>query len=173
MKHARTDRRRANHLSRLVFASGVILLVPGMGLTLRAHPLAEGIAVVSTEPLSLSAVPTAADEPKADGPKSQAVLDKLKEKLDFDFREGTPLWDVVNYMSVASSGPDGKGFDFDFDEASKKAGKGRHTPIPIALNGKNMSIKTGLQKVLKPMGLTYSVKEGVLMIKVKPEKTQK
>ena len=37
MKYAETDHRRASRISRLVFAAGLVLLVPGTGLTLRAH----------------------------------------------------------------------------------------------------------------------------------------
>jgi hypothetical protein len=123
--------------------------------------------------LPASGLRAVADEPKADGPASRAVLDKLEEKIDLGFQERTPLWDVVNYMSVASSGPDGKGFSFDFDEAVEKAGKGRNSPIPIALEGKGIRIKTALKKVLEPMGLTYSVREGVLLIKAKPAEGSK
>ncbi len=38
MSHAQTDFRRASLISRVVFLAGVVVLVPGMGLTLRAHP---------------------------------------------------------------------------------------------------------------------------------------
>ena len=37
MRYANTDHRRASRISRLVFAAGLVLLVPGTGLTLRAR----------------------------------------------------------------------------------------------------------------------------------------
>ena len=37
MRYANTDHRRASRISRLVFAAGLVLLVPGTGPTLRAH----------------------------------------------------------------------------------------------------------------------------------------
>jgi hypothetical protein len=125
--------------------------------------------------LSFSGAPAVADEPKADGPESQAVLSKLEQKVGLGFQEQTPLWDVVNYMSAASSGPDdkdGKGFAYDF-EGMEKAGKSRHSPIPIALEGQDVPIKPALQRVLKPMGLRYTVKKGVLMIEAEPDQVIK
>jgi hypothetical protein len=119
-------------------------------------------------------LPVTADEPKAVETKSQAVLNKLEQKIDFGFEERTPLWDVVNYTRVASQGPNDNGFSFDFDDAGlKRAGKDRHSPIPVALKGEGIPIKDGLQKVLEPMGLTYSVNDGVLTVKTKPAKDSK
>jgi hypothetical protein len=119
-----------------------------------------------------------ADKPdQADDPRSQAIFDKLEEKVRLGFSEQTLLWDVINYMSVACGGPndkDGRGFSFDFDdEGIKKIGKDRHSPIPVALEGEDMPIKSALQRILDPMGLTYSVKDGVLTIIVKPASSPK
>ena len=58
MRYAETDHRRASHLSRLAFAAGVALLVPGTGLALRAHSAADDKAdeKVATTPAKSAGV---------------------------------------------------------------------------------------------------------------------
>lgn len=58
MRYAETDHRRASRLSRLAFAAGVALLVPGTGLDLRAHSAADGNAdeKVATTPAKSAGV---------------------------------------------------------------------------------------------------------------------
>jgi beta-lactamase regulating signal transducer with metallopeptidase domain len=58
MKYAEKDRRVASRISRLVFAAGLVLLVPGMGLSVRARSLGhDDVAgsVVETAPANVAA----------------------------------------------------------------------------------------------------------------------
>ena len=52
MRYAKTDHRRASLIARVVFVTGVVVLVPGTGLTVRAHPSAHDKLDVSVETAS-------------------------------------------------------------------------------------------------------------------------
>ena len=109
-----------------------------------------------------------AEDPKASDHVSKVVLKKLEEKIPLQFNEA-PLEDVLKFIKAASSGPSGDdGIPFGFDrEGMKRAGK---TPTSrVTINSKGEPLKTSLRQLLKPLGLTYSVKKGVLTITAEPK----
>ena len=59
MKHTQTDQKRASRISRIAFAVGAALLIPGTGLTLRAQPPAQdgADAVAPAAPTKTAAAP--------------------------------------------------------------------------------------------------------------------
>lgn len=113
-----------------------------------------------------------AQDQKADSPESKAVMEKLEDKVAMQFPNPTPLEDVLNYIKSASQGPADDGIPFAFDEdGMKRAGKSRTSRVTI--DSKDEPLKTSLRKLLKPSGLIYVVKNGVLTITSEPAKDQK
>jgi beta-lactamase regulating signal transducer with metallopeptidase domain len=69
MSSTKTDLRRASLIARVVFAVGAIVLVPGMGLTLRADPSVSDnpVATVETAPLKSADATLAQNAPAPEG----------------------------------------------------------------------------------------------------------
>jgi len=104
MKYTKNDHRRASSISRLVFAAGLVLLVPGTGLTLRAHPPANdnpnvAIAGVAQETTTTGAEATQEEAVRAkatgtavdSGPNGQSELSRAEDRLRWAeemFRKG-------------------------------------------------------------------------------------
>ncbi len=110
-----------------------------------------------------------AQDQRADGPESKIVLEKLEDKVGMQFPNPTPLEDVLNYIKAASQGPADDGIPFAFDaDGMKRAGKTHTSRVTIDI--KDEPMKTSLRKLLKPLGLTYVVKTGVLTITSEPAK---
>ena len=69
MRYDKTDHRRASLISRVVFVTGAIVLVPGMGLTLRAHPTIsdKADATALTAPANSTAATVEQTAPRSEG----------------------------------------------------------------------------------------------------------
>ena len=67
MRYAKTDHRRASFISRVVFLTGVVMLVPGTGLTLRAYPPVNDKPdeTVEADPPESAVVPIVQTTPKS------------------------------------------------------------------------------------------------------------
>jgi hypothetical protein len=80
MNYAQTDHRHASLISRFVFVTGAIVLVPGTGLTLRAHPpMADkpgGVAV--SAPANSAAVTVEQTVPRSEGGTTEAQNAKAR-----------------------------------------------------------------------------------------------
>ena len=74
MKYAQTDHRRASLISRFVFVTGAIVLIPGTGLTLRAHPPMSGEVDVSVvkAPQNSAAVTVEQNAQRSEGGTTEA-----------------------------------------------------------------------------------------------------
>ena len=94
MRYANTDHRRASKISRLVFAAGLVLLVPGTGLTLRAHsPANDNPAVNSPARARRGRRPlrgnngTVADL-DLDGQSDLKVAEDVLQRAEYLFKKG-------------------------------------------------------------------------------------
>ncbi len=109
---------------------------------------------------------------KADGPESAAVLKGLEEKVSMRFANATPLEVVLKYIRVATRGPNDAGIGFTFDEEGLKRA-GQTCSSLVTLDVEDQPLKTSLKELLRPLGLAYEVKKGVLTITSEPTKDRR
>jgi bla regulator protein blaR1 len=81
MRYTKNDHRRASSLSRLVFATGLVLFVPGTGLTLRAHPAANDNPNVVIADVAQETTTTGVGADS--GPIGQSELSRAEDRLDW------------------------------------------------------------------------------------------
>jgi hypothetical protein len=89
----------------------------------------------------------------------------------FDFGQGvsmsfaneTPLEDVLKYIKSATQGPKDNGIPIYVDPVGlDEAETTMNSPVTLDLEG--VPLKTTLRLLLKQLGLTYTVKDGLLTI---------
>jgi hypothetical protein len=95
--------------------------------------------------------------------KAHALLAKLEEPVSMSFADETPLEDVLKYIKSATQGPNDTGLPIYVDpEGLTRARKTMQSPVTLDLEG--VPLKTTLRLLLKQIGLTYSIKDGLLTI---------
>jgi len=95
--------------------------------------------------------------------KSMAILAKLEEPVSMSFANGTPLEDVLKYIKSASQGLNDTGIPIYVDPVGLiDADKTMISPVTLDLEG--IPLKTTLPLLLSQLGLTYTVRDGLLMI---------
>jgi hypothetical protein len=95
--------------------------------------------------------------------KTKQILEKLDQPVPMSFANETPLEDVLKYIKTASQGPNDNGIPIYVDPIGlQEADKTMTSPITLDLEG--VPLKTTLRLMLKQLGLTYTVKDGFLMI---------
>lgn len=90
-------------------------------------------------------------------PVTTAILEKLETKVSMPFAQETPLEDVIKGITQSPALPEGIPIYVD-PVGLQEAEKSDSTPVKINLEG--MSLK----KSLKLLGLTYTVKDGLMTI---------
>ena len=96
-------------------------------------------------------------------PKTKAILAKLEEPIAMSFANETPLEDVLKYIKSATQGASDNGIPIYVDPVGlNEAEKTMTSPITLDLEG--VPLKTTLRLMLKQLGLTYTVKDGLLTI---------
>jgi hypothetical protein len=96
-------------------------------------------------------------------PKTKSILSKLEEPVSMSFANETPLEDVLKYIKSATQGPNDNGIPIYVDPVGlNEAGKTMTSPVTLDLEG--VPLGTTLRLVLKQLGLTYEVKDGLLTI---------
>ena len=79
------------------------------------------------------------------------------------FANETPLEDVLKYIKSATQGPNDTGIPIYVDPVGlQEAEKTMTSPVTLDLEG--VPLKTTLRLLLKQLGLTYTVKDGLLTI---------
>src|SRR5215218_8713095 len=79
------------------------------------------------------------------------------------FANETPLEDVLKYIKSATTGANDNGIPIYVDPVGlQEAEKTMTSPVTLDLEG--VPLKTTLRLMLKQLGLTYSVKDGLLTI---------
>jgi hypothetical protein len=95
--------------------------------------------------------------------RAHALLAKLEEPISMSFANETPLEDVLKYIKSATQGPDDTGLPIYVDpDGLQKAQKTMTSPVALDLEG--VPLKTTLRLLLKQLGLSYSIKDGLLVI---------
>ena len=96
-------------------------------------------------------------------PKTKGIIAKLDEPISMSFANETPLEDVLKYIKSATQGPNDSGIPIYVDPVGlQEAEKTMTSPITLDLEG--VPLKTTLRLMLKQLGLTYTVKDGLLTI---------
>ena len=96
-------------------------------------------------------------------PKTRAIVEKLEEPITMSFPDETPLQDVLNYIKSASAGPKDKGIPIYVDPIGLAEAEKTTTSV-VQLDLEDVPLKTTLRLVLKQLGLSYCVKDGLLFI---------
>ena len=95
--------------------------------------------------------------------KTKSILAKLNEPISMSFANETPLEDVLKYIKSATQGPNDTGIPIYVDPVGlNEAEKTLTSPVTLDLEG--VPLKTTLRLLLKQLGLTYTVKDGLLTI---------
>jgi len=95
--------------------------------------------------------------------KTKAIITKLNEPISMSFSTETPLEDVLKYIKSATQGPNDAGIPIYVDPVGlQEAEKTLTSPITLDLEG--VPLKATLRLLLKQIGLTYTVKGGLLTI---------
>ena len=94
-------------------------------------------------------------------PVTTAILEKLETKVSMPFPTETPLEDVIKGITQSPALPEGIPIYVD-PVGLQEAEKSDSTPVKINLEG--MSLKKSLKLLLKQLGLTYTVKDGLMTI---------
>ena len=94
---------------------------------------------------------------------TRLILARLEEPVSMSFANETPLEDVLKYIKSATQGPNDTGIPIYVDPAGlSEAEKTMTSPVSLDLEG--VPLKTTLRLLLKQLGLTYAVEDGLLTI---------
>jgi hypothetical protein len=96
-------------------------------------------------------------------PKTKAILSKLEQPVAMSFPNETPLDEVLKYIKAMTQGPNDSGIPIYVDPVGlNEASRTLASPVTLELEG--VPLKTTLRLLLKQLGLTYTVKDGLLTI---------
>jgi tetratricopeptide (TPR) repeat protein len=96
-------------------------------------------------------------------PKTKQILEKLEEPISMGFPNETPLDDVLKYVKQATTTPSFSGIPIYIDPIGlQESEKSLTSTVTIDLEG--VPLKTTMHLILKQLGLTYTVKDGYMMI---------
>ncbi len=96
-------------------------------------------------------------------PKTKQIIAKLDDPLAMNFPNETPLEDVLKYVKQATQTPEDNGIPIYVDPIGlQEADKTMTSPVSVDLDG--VPLKTTLRLILRQLGMTYTVKDGFLMI---------
>jgi hypothetical protein len=96
-------------------------------------------------------------------PKTKTILSKLEDPITMAFANETPLEEVLKYIKNATTGVNDTGIPIYVDPVGlQEAEKTLASPVTLDLEG--VPLKTTLRLLLKQLGLTYTVKDGLLTI---------
>jgi hypothetical protein len=95
--------------------------------------------------------------------KTKSIQAKLDQPIAMSFPNDTPLEDVLKYIKTATQDANDPGIPIYVDPLGlQEADKTLTSNVSIDLEG--VPLKTTLRLLLKQLGLTYTVKDGFLMI---------
>lgn len=160
----RRGRRRAACLGATLFGAGYMILVSGQSLEYQTWPqYATNRLLNAFRPW----LPPAVREfpAKSDGIAfaNARVLKALDQLVPMRFPQATPLEDVLKSIVAATRGSDGRAIPIYVDPIGLlEAEKTMRSPVTIVLDG--VPLRTTLRLVLGELGLSYGVKDGLILI---------
>ncbi len=132
-------------------------LLNPLGLTYRVRDgLLEVTAYVTPPPR----VPS--PEPVQHDPRNKAILAAIEAPRELHFKD-TRLEDVLKSIKNAGAGPENPDIPIHVDPIGLLEA-GVTLKSPVTFSAKNEPLGTSMARLLKPLGLTYTVKNGLLTI---------
>ncbi len=151
--------------ARWTLATLVLLLLMLPAIRLSERVLAEDAAAeaggASAEPAGKS---PAVDFLPAPSAAEKKLLAALEHPTEMDFHEA-PLQDVVDYLSDLHQVP----IKLD-TKALEEAGIGTDTPATLAIEG--VSLRSGLAALLRPLDMTWVLRDEVLLLTTEEQASQ-
>jgi RNA polymerase sigma factor (sigma-70 family) len=95
--------------------------------------------------------------------KTKQLLAALEEPVAMQFANATPLDDVLKYIKQATTSPTYSGIPIYVNPDGLREAK-RSLNSTIQINQEHAPLRTSLYQILKPLGLSYVVRDGFLMI---------
>ncbi len=155
--------------------AGIALLVFGVGAAIRAG---QGPPVADLKPAPAQSAEAAKEAPAEtartakpwhgigwvpEDPKTKWIRQKLEEPVSMSFSNPTPLEDALKYIKSATQGPNDTGIPIYVDPVGLHEEKKTMT-TPVTLDLEGVPLRITLRLLLKQLGLTYMVKDGLLQI---------
>ncbi len=104
--------------------------------------------------------------------KTKQILEKLDEPVPMSFNEETPLEDVLKYVKTATTTANYGGIPIYVDPMGLQEADKTMTSTVRNMELDGVPLKTTLKMLLKQLDLTYTVKDGFLMITYKESQDQ-
>jgi hypothetical protein len=157
-------RGRAAWAGAALFGVAYMLLIFGSDLYGIGSPHAIGDALVHDLGVSLPPIARGSLADRAGVvAANERVLGALDQVVPMNYPEETPLEDVLRSIQLAARCADGRGIPIYVDPVGlAEAEKTPTSPVQIELDG--VPLSTSLRLALRPMGLMYYVKDGLLEI---------
>jgi uncharacterized protein YbaR (Trm112 family) len=140
------------------------LLLEQLGL---AYQIRDGVLIITSE----EAVDATDQEPKTpvrDG-RTEAILKKMEAPIPMPFPDGIPLGKIIQRIKQATQGPNDAGLPIYVDPLGLVEAETTESS-PVKINVEGVPLKQSLKMVLDQVGLTYTVKDGVIIITSKISK---
>lgn len=103
--------------------------------------------------------------------KTKQLLAALEEPIAMSFANETPLDDVLKYIKQATTTPTYSGIPIYVDPDGLREAKATINST-VQIDQQGVPLRTTLSQALKPLGLSYVVKEGFLMISSRANVTE-
>jgi len=155
---ARIDALRVREEARLKAGTGSSIDVAEVNDEQVRAKLALARAVASREDV-VDAQAVAAGE----HPRNKAILAKLDDPISLPFESPTPLEDIIKYIKQATAGPQDSGIPMYVDPVGLKDAKATMKST-ININLEGVPLRTSMRLMLSQLGLSYVVKDGLLII---------
>jgi len=97
-------------------------------------------------------------------PRNKPVLKKLEEPISMSFNEETPLEDVLKYVRVATTTKTYSGIPIYVDPIALSDVQVTMTSTVRNMDLEGVPLKTTLRLLLRQLGLTFCVRDGVVII---------
>jgi hypothetical protein len=157
-------RRRVVWAGAALFGVTYMLLIFGFDDYGRGSPRSIGDSLVYSlrERLPELAAESLADRGSV-AAANERVLKALDQVIPMHFPHATPLKDVLKYIRATALCPDGRGIPIYVDPVGlNEAEKSETSPVQLELEG--VPLSTTLRLILRQLGMTYYVKDGLLEI---------
>ena len=92
------------------------------------------------------------------------ILKALERPIPMRFPDETPLEDVLKYIAEATQAPDGRKIAIYVDPVGLARAAEKTMEPPLTIEIEEVPLRTTLELALKPLGLVYGVKGGVLQV---------
>lgn len=96
------------------------------------------------------------------GPETRAILAKIEKPVELHFKDA-PLEDVLKFIKVSTAGPNDPGIPIHVDPVGLMEAEVT-IKSRVTVDAQGEPLRTSLKRLLKPLGLTYAVKDGMLTV---------